>query len=204
MAAIGMHDAKTGFHDIKPIPQFFPAPPPILELALVLLGLLLLVFLLKKFIKKKEPFKEFIPPARRAEASLREQRKLLQKNKNNLEALREISSNCSVIIRLYLEESFSIPASKKSIFELEETLPNSITKRLPNTLISKREQLINSLEKLFGFYENVSFSPTAEFEDLALELVESTDTARGIIKEAQKHIIEEDRLNLGIIEQSKL
>jgi hypothetical protein len=124
------HDPSTGFHDIKPSPDFAPpAPVPLPLLALIAVALLgALIFRRLVSSRNFRPATALVPPLAQIESNLDRLEAELAEGKISL---REFGSRLSVSFRSYLEAQLDRPGAPFPASDC--TVPEVLT-RLPATL----------------------------------------------------------------------
>jgi hypothetical protein len=200
-----MHDARTGFHDIKPLPAF--SPLPVLQIALFLLAVLLLGVLVY-YYRRRSKMPELLPPAPAAPdaVALFEIRKLGQLRLSRDIVLRELAIRLSFVVRNYLEAAFKFSATDQTPQEVCADLPVHLKKTLPTIPKDRLEEVYAQIGSALRFCETAAFSAGAELyypldsDTLGNQLKRSEDLIRLLAFWLRK----EGERTTGVIAQSKL
>ncbi len=194
------HDASTGFHDIKPLPEFNPFPLfPVLG---ALIAIALLVLLARYFKKRKQ--KQFEPPSKvlAPEAiALGEIARLTELSTNGEIELRFLAVTLSLVIRAYLEAVFKIPATDQTTREVVAHFPTTLKRYLPRLpegdrlrYVSRLEQLLSELS-YFAFGSNTEQLYSARDERVLTQL----EHAKNFVTELAHHLAKEAEWKQGVL-----
>ncbi len=154
----GVHDAGTGFHDIKALPEFTPFPWTSALLGLAALCILLLI-LLRRRAPAQTP--KPAPPLSPLDSALGELRQLALLRRDQRISLREFSSRCSLVYRGYLEDCFQFPARDRTSAETVAELPLVLKKCTPLLPAANAAEIAQTTRKLLRFYEQAAFADDA-------------------------------------------
>ncbi len=189
---VALHDASSGFHDIKPLPLF--SPFPIWLVIFVVIGSLLLALLYYYLKKRKLNKQENLSPLTAEQEALAALEELERKAKKREITLRELSTSLSLLYRRFLERSFSFHATDQTIKEIMETFPSLLKKKLlhlpPNTrdeITTKSEQLL----RLLGYYAFASNTEALIAVD-DLQITKSFEEIRYLITDLAFQLKKED------------
>jgi hypothetical protein len=186
-----VHDATTGFNDIKAVPGFFPQN----NWPYVLIFLFLLVYILrlwKKFKPKEKLIPANLPSALEIlEADLLNQKNLIEAGNYSS---RQFSSELSLAIRKYFSGIFQISTEEQTVKEAVSSLRNAIKQNRSWLDISSQNEIVVSAKELLSSCEFLTFADTPELSHS--ELVEKADIlingARALAKKLeQKPVIVE-------------
>ncbi|MCB0359287.1 MAG: hypothetical protein KDD44_06615 [Bdellovibrionales bacterium] len=180
-------DASSGFHDIKPVPEFSPFPTEVvLIIAAIVLAALALAYLYHRQFRKtgtslSEPA---ISPFASAIDSLRALAKTLRSN--DAAAISEIASQSSLALRTYLEQVFAIPAAERTPFEIAKDLTH-LTNRTGATIATPLQRAILDDLRTFEF---VAFAeiPAEQRSAERLKLAERLDETAARIHQLREFV----------------
>lgn len=200
-----MHDARTGFHDIKPLPDFSPFP---LWQAVLILSAVLLLALLVWYYRRRSTAAQLPPPEPPPPdaVALLEIRRLTQLRSAKEIVLRELATRLSVAVRKFLESSFRFPATDQTPGEVCSSLPLNLKAALPTIPKERLEELHAQVGSVLRFCENAAFSPGAEryypleSDTPGSQLKQSED----LIRQLAFWLRKEGERTTGVVAQSKL
>ena len=196
-----LHDARTGFHDIKPIPEFYPAEAIGWLIPLVVIAAAAAtVFLLRRRSGiAKHPVESPYEKVRRNLDGLE------SKRVHGQISSRELAAELSLALRLFLEETLFFPAMEQTGREIEGALPRALRNAFPAFAREERlglsrriSQALNSCE-LLTYARNTEQQYSAESERLqrlllavgenvdAVEQQRRLELARREAEEAERH-----------------
>lgn len=207
------HDASTGFHDIKPLPEFHPFPFLFISTIVAVILIATLLFFLWKRRSKKVSLPPPPPPAPE-KVALDELRRLEQLREHHEIELRVLASNLSLTLRKYLEAALLFQASDQTLSEVMENLPLQFKRHLPRVDNDTKSTIGAKVERLLRYFASLTFGAHTEaacsLEDQDLiqaiattkELV--TTIAQCLRKEAEwrQSVIQQSVIQQGITEQS--
>ncbi len=151
--------AAEGFHDIKPLPEFYPFNATRWSgIAAIVVGALLLWWLFNLRERRKAAVPESLPPLPPYAAALEEFRRLELLRKSQRIAVRDLASGISVAIRLYLERCFRFPAGEMTVYEVCAEFPSLLKHRLPALPRERISELVAELRGRLKFCERAAFA----------------------------------------------
>ncbi|OVE79745.1 hypothetical protein BVY02_02365 [bacterium J17] len=168
IAEKNLHDARTGFHDIKPVPQLTFANQSLLLLALFALAFCLLLALLWRVRKRRGEKLDKEDSA--LQVAIKALKEVQRGNALKTGQERELALRISSIVRMFLENSLDINASEQTVHELRRTLPRALeaTKSTLNLEHTEKDtaEVCTKIENLLSICELLSFSeqPSQELE----------------------------------------
>lgn len=203
---MAIHDAKTGFHDIKPLPEFHPsALPSILTwLVLALLFATLCYLILRKKPKKlAAKVEKILSPEEKAYAALRELRSDLEKTGINV---RDFSNSISEIVRGYLEETFHFPAQELTPKEIEIKFPEYWKKQFPSLSAKHYDEVHLDLKRIFSLCKWISFAKDSEktYAQGTKSLSELLDQSEGLIRSIAELLVKEKDRTTEVLAENKM
>lgn len=198
-----LHDASTGFEDIKPLPFFEASTDPINYIWLV--AILISIFIAIYFLLRKKPsttaVKNFKPSEQVATEKLDE---ILKKISHEEITARDFSNELSLTLRKYIEDNFNFPAAELTPKEIKLTFPKHWKKTLPALHSKHLKQVEGELEQIFYTCKWISFAKDSEdtyeettFKDLA-------NKSKALIRKIAKYLREEEDRTSGVIAKSNL
>lgn len=191
-----IHDASTGFHDIKPLPDFSPFLSLLPALVILLMLVAGLVWWILRSRKPRTASKQS-PPAPPDAAALKALRRLEAKRKDLSVDVRTYFWELSMILRQYLEAALCFSATECTVREILLHLPKAFKKRLPLNPRSLNDSLCLSVKRILKHCERAEFCEEAELRySLAGESAVSTaGQTEETIKELSRLLRrEEDRI----------
>lgn len=159
---MALHDAQTGFHDIKQLPEFYPSIwPSILTYLIIALAIMTLGYLLLRRRSKKEnvPLEKSLSAEEKAYLKIKRLRSDLESTKVDV---RNFSNSISETIRCYLEEVLHFPARELTPREIKTALPVSWRKRFPELSDVYLEEVQHDLKLIFSSCKWISFAKDSE------------------------------------------
>ena len=194
-------DASSGFHDIKPLPEFHPFP---IELVGCTAGLLLLSLLIWWYFKnrKREPKIVPAPPLSPLEQAQREFADLEILRVNKRISLRDLGSRYSLAMRLYLERRMNFSAAEQTVAEVCAAFPARVKARLPTFSKDRTQELTAQLKTQLRFFEQLAFSNrSSEIYHLESdEIVVNAKRAFEFIKAMEAHLNKEEERVRSVVE----
>ncbi len=156
-----LHDPSTGFHDIKPLPEFHPVPIGlIVGLAAAALLMLLFYYWYKKQFQREgmRSFEQQLPPNVRA---LEEIRTLERAAERNAISVDELSARASITLRRFIEEVYGFGATDCTTKELLSVLLSSMQSKPTHFPTADAKQAVKNAASLFSFLDYLSFAGDA-------------------------------------------
>jgi hypothetical protein len=183
-----IHDATTGFHDIKPLPEFmYSSINPIIIFLFIFL-LLVGLYIYRKKIKAVNSFAgNNLPPEMIALHRLNE---LTRQLKNESINLRDFSTSMSLCLREYLGRIFEFNAVDQTSKEVHIALTDRIYVCLPSVSESEISRILSDVSEIFKLSDFITFStsPEASYKREDIRLVEAINAAILIINRISKAI----------------
>lgn len=180
--------ATDGFHDLKPVPDFFPQ---VLfswyAIAAVCLILLLAAFLWARRSKKQEMFSALTMRDR----TLRELEALAEQRSRGAITARDYAAAVSFTVRSFIESQLLIPATDRTSMELITILPKALERSTPLVDSARRAELVTTIRAALKECDVIAFG--AGTEELA-EGAASADTFTRIGSGAAAAVQEIDRM----------
>lgn len=176
-----LHDARTGFHDIKGLHPIIDQSSFITGKILLALAVTTLAYYLLKLFKNRILPQPILTPTQKAIAKLE---KSLASFREQKVSPREHASQSSLILRDFLGEGFNFNATELTNHEVIEKLISN-TKEIPE---DPRKQLCVLAKKNLKSLEKNTFSDSlneqfSEFEILCKESIKIIEFASECIKE---------------------
>jgi len=148
------HSPATGFRDIKPIPEFHPAPAWIFWACLAAAALLKASVLISRRKTRFNRATQLSPEA----AALARIAELNRQRAESSISLRDLASGYSLALRGYLEDGLRFPAREQTVHEISQTLPAQISKNLPLLEKETSESLQRRIRSTLRFLERLAFA----------------------------------------------
>lgn len=180
-----VHDATTGFQDIKAVPGFFPQS----NWPYVLFFLLLLVSIFrlwKRFKPKKKIAHIDLPsPLEVLEADLLNQKSLIEAGNYSS---RKFSSELSLTIRKYFSGIFQISTEEQTVKEAIASLRIAIKQNRSWLEISAQNEIVVEAKELLSRCEFLTFADTPELNhsELAQQADDLINGTRELAKKLEK------------------
>ena len=193
------HDASTGFHDIKPIPQFFPFPTHILWAVLLASAVFIVLHLLFGRSKTRKS-STHLPPAKPPhELALGLIDEIDQSFASGRLDLRNAGTRSSLALRQYLEQTLALQATDLTNRELKVLVPKVIDKALHSESSQQREELSTRILNTLVSLEWLTYSDRSDKSDqYKLQLRSRINDCRMCISQAhsilQSQIVKEKQL----------
>jgi hypothetical protein len=194
------HDATTGFHDIKPLPQFVVNAPPLAPWIAAILAFALLVFVL--IVLRRRFLRSMVNRADAEPVEARLERELMNLKGAKLSA-RDAGERLSFLLRSYIEERFAIPAEDRTNRELLDDLSPSLKKLLPVLGEEKREALKSECAIILCASERLTFADHSGDLDES-EFIQLVDRSQALVRnffDAWRR--EDDRVRSAIAQDPK-
>lgn len=199
-----MIDARSGFHDIKPLPEFTPIPWAPLLAGLAFLSILYLLWKTWKSRKNRPTAPQ--PPEPAIVRCSRTLKMLLQRKSVSPEDTRSLAAGLSSAVRSYLEERLCFPALEQTSFELRHSLPNQLSQALPTVSKESLSETTQSLVAILKTCEQITFGrlTISTYQDDFRDLLARIKNALGLIEKIENLLNKEKERVTGVIAQSKL
>lgn len=179
------HDARTGFRDIKPIPEFSPVNIPLIVGALLLL---LVLFGARYWLRKRRELALLPPPPPSPEKiALQELTQLLRSWEQRQIALRELSHKLSLTLRIFLEATLKFPASESTVREISSELPRALARFRTGSQLDK-DKLGAEIIELLKQCDRLSFSAQTEAESENYQRGDTVQTSGNSVPNTVKRI----------------
>lgn len=196
-----MHDATTGFHDIKPLPQFLWAREGLSIFYIVLAGLSLVVLasMIRKYFRK--PVASPVPQLSPKATALAQLTALSADLAGHKTTLRAYTAGLSAAVREYSGTVLNFAAIDLTALEIKAQVTQGLQSALPVLPSDKRSSWIEDLVTFllrcdrisYGDDSDVTFSvDDAHLRDLAktaAELVTQLDTWLAKERERRQGVI---------------
>ncbi|MCC6933062.1 MAG: hypothetical protein IT292_07390 [Deltaproteobacteria bacterium] len=156
-----IHDARSGFHDITAIPDFFPSLltwSSFLAL-LIIFALALLIFIIARK-KKQLP----IQPERKLsplELAYQQMDILFKQWQAQTISLRALSSELSLLVRSFIDQVWNFPADDRTAKEIAAEFETIVKHELPLLPKELQHVLTKDLLKVLRLAEELTFSKSA-------------------------------------------
>lgn len=202
-ATASLHDPRTGFHDIKPLPEFHPAAIPQWSAWLALLlpaALLLLAWRRRR--KAKTAQRQGESPVAAALRQLAE----LERTRLDNPSPRAIAEEASLILRRYLEKRIGIPAVERTAREVLRSLPEPLRRKLPRSSKEQRAALLEPLSETLLLCEKVIFMEESErlFPTAGDDMARLLSGERLCIERIEQVLVKEEERSRGVMTESRL
>lgn len=182
-----VHDASTGFHDIKPIPVFSPLPlKALVAAALMICVLSLCLWLLRRKFPDKARTVAVPPPPTPIEVALAQFDSLLRDVQSQSVSLRDLGTRSSLALRAYFGTLLQIPGTDLTTKEFLEKVQLVLRQSSGATLPPKaQEDLLRRAGEVLRFCEWVTFSSQSEarYADDRGQLAKRISDARALVVE---------------------
>jgi len=149
------HDATSGFHDIKPLPEFSPFPVLAAAIAAALLALLLLWLWWRRRPKKLPPPPPALTPIETARRDLQQLELLVRDHRITL---RDFASRLSLIIRVYLEQTLHFSAAEQTVQEVTTRFPEAFRATFPLQSSDRAVEYCSTLRGVLRRLEEFAFA----------------------------------------------
>ena len=189
MAVATIHDARTGFHDVKAAPAFHPFPVDVLCAAVILFACCAIFFLYRRRRKQIRPSEPGRPPIVVALSALAELE--AARTAGTIE-LRELALRLSATIRQYLEAELGFPAAEETSKEVVRNVRRNLEAQLPLLPQAQVLDYTESCRNILRSCDYLSFSIDAGSsyslvdERLAYTLARSSDVVGLVAAAVQK------------------
>ncbi|MCB0325594.1 MAG: hypothetical protein KDD69_18560 [Bdellovibrionales bacterium] len=197
------HDPSVGFHDIKPVPEFFPFPWHLVWAALAVLLIALAIYYVRTRQAKQSTAPHVaLPPD---EASLQALDALERRREAGTVTVRAFASEASLVVRGYLEDQFQFPAREQTVTEATDALAPRLRKQLPTVPGETLTELQYKLRHLLRTFEKMTFSEHAEtsFSLEAEAVADHIRRAREAIRELAFYVTKERERTRSIVEEAR-
>jgi hypothetical protein len=192
-----VHDARTGFHDIR-LPPMFESPDyfPFFAGASVLLVLAWLFFRVCRPNDQVDSKPELTPE----EAALARLEELEQLRASEQISARNFGAEVSAALRDYLGAMFAFPAAEFTNREVLRTIRPAINQALPCLSSAKVEDLVQLTQDVLEFSERITYSPNAEAQAITCgkEVSQLCPQAIDIVRETAKQIKREEERTISV------
>ena len=173
------YDATSGFHDIKPLPEFSPTPLWILILGSIILTAIAL-YLAQKLYKKLRKIPEInISPEEKLEQGLEQLKRL--KGKKEI-SVRELSSRLSLLEREYLEEKLAFNAPDMTYEELRVAL-NKVLLGKAGFSEERKEEIKQLVGETLKKFDAITYSNQSEGIELGNSLFDEIFSSLSVLPE---------------------
>jgi len=205
MPILAAHDASTGFHDIKALPEFSYVLPLWVWFLLVLV-VALAGFFYYKLKHPKAQVEIAPPPLPPVEIATRQLRELERRRISGEIQLREFSTSLSVVLRSYLESVLHFSATDQTNREVVQHLIVVIKKCLPTLSKEKRSEITSANEEILRVCELLTFSNDSEhrFSLSESKVAELVPSGLDAINNLEHWLRKEEQRKENILGQSKL
>lgn len=193
-----VHDARTGFYDIKAPPNFTPVSYDSLLLALMVMLLVVgvLYFLYRKFkTKKPVPMLTMSPDEHALRELCRLQERIAGSEQDSFNP-KEVGAEVSSIFRCYLETVFKFPAKEFTVKEVLKSFFAILEKQLRGLSSEQMQALLDKSKSVLNCAEILTFSDLSHSISLSKgsHVIEMIEQAKGTIRElACLHKREQER-----------
>lgn len=196
---MALHDARTGFYDIKQLPEFHPSiwPTALAYLTIALIILALGYWLLRKKPKKaSRVLEKTLSPEEKAYLKIKQLRSDLENTKIDV---RSFSNSISDTIRGYLEEVLDFPARELTPKEIKVALPISWKKRFSLLAETHLEEVQQDLKRIFSSCKWISFAKDSEktYADDSKSFLELLEQSEKLVREIAGLIANETARSSG-------
>lgn len=199
------HDASTGFHDIKPLPDFHPFPYLLVSTIVATILIATVLFFLWKRRNKKVSLPSPPPPAPETIA-FNELRRLEQLREHHEIELRVLASNLSLTLRQYLEAALLFQASDQTLSEVLVNLPLQFKRHLPRIDNDSKSTISAKIEHVLRFFASLTFGAHTEavysLEDQ--DLVQAIGTTKEIVTTIAQWLKKEAQWQQSVIQQGSI
>ena len=198
-----IHDARTGFHDITSIPEFYPSFFSLQTIIMLAIFIALLALIL---IIRKDKKTLIIPPSLPDPAEVALEK--LDSIKNNYTTasatLRDLASQISLAIRVYYCDAYNFPADDRTEKEIKKELEDLLIKKIPALPREIYTSLMFTTSNILSQCELITFSEVAEEEyrqqeSLFMKIVED---AKNLISDLDKYIKKENDRIRSVMENN--
>ncbi len=188
-----IHDATTGFHDIKPLPLFHPFPWGWMLVTIVILGVGYIIWRL--YTAKPESFIQPTPPTPPDETALHALRDLKRRLDSGETVFRSLAASLSFVLRSYLEQALDFPAAEETPREVMQSLSNAFKAQLPTLPPALGDDTIESVRRILRSCEQLAFGTdliaagdqtTRAAEAIERAIAVITQTSEWLRKEADR------------------
>lgn len=196
---VQVYDAQSGFHDIKPLPQFYPVN---WQLLLPLMLVIVLIAFGYLFLKRRRN-RVFVKDAgESADVQALKALETLESNRKMSQIpLRDLSQELSRILRSYLEKSLGIQALELTRSQLERVLILNLPKALPLISSENSSRLIAEIDEVIKLCDWITFSnnPEAIYSLNSIEVVDAIRSGENLVKSFDKYFKNEIERRLAAI-----
>lgn len=185
-----LYDASTGFHDLKPVPEFWAFDRSRLFLAAAVLAL----FFVIRLLWRHKPVKR-LPQTLNTEQVAAAALERLRTEALSGAALRPLAEELSRVLRQYLSSAFNVEALDLTRPEIAGILPQAIKLALPEQPAAAHTGLCRAVDEILRTCERLEFSDhdferRAAVEDfihaIGQGLTLIADAANALVKEAER------------------
>lgn len=202
---MNLHDAQSGFHDIKPLPEFSPFPVIVLWLFCVLVAIGVAIVLWMRRNKEQGSSTPSAPPIPDDQQALADLQELEMKYTAQKIALRELGSSSSLVLRTYLARSLQFPATELTNREVKLQLPMALERKLPVASDSQKLEIERSVERLLKFFERITFAAGAEqaFDAESSTVLSRLGDAKECVKRIASGLAQERERTASVVDHSR-
>ena len=195
------HDATSGFHDIKPLPEFSPFPIIAASVAAALLALALLWYWWKRRPEKPIPAPLPLTAIEIARKQLKQLELLVRDHRITL---RDFASQLSLTVRNYLEQTLQFPAAEQTVDEVSRRLPDAFRRSLPLQSPDRTSDFSAALRTLLRRLEELAFADdsTERFHLGGIEVTSSLEQAGLMINNLHELLRKEEERKRSVTEHS--
>ena len=194
-----VHDARTGFHDIRLPPMFNPPDYfPFFAAASVLLVIAWLFFRVCRPNNQEDSKPELTPE----EAALARFEELEQLRASEQISARNFGAEVSAALREYLGAMFAFPASEFTNREVLRSIRPAINQALPCISSAAVDDLAELTQDVLELSERITYSPNAEAQAITCgkEVSQLCGQAIDIVRETAKQIKREEERTMSVTE----